>query len=76
VTDTGPGIAIDDQRHVFERFWRADKVRGRNIGGAGLGLPIARTIAEQHGGTLTVESGSGLGSVFTLRLPGKTRELS
>jgi signal transduction histidine kinase len=69
VADTGAGIAPEDQLHVFERFWRADKVRSRDAGGAGLGLSIAQHIAEEHGATLTVESEVGRGSQFTLRLP-------
>ena len=69
VADTGAGIAPDDQRHIFERFWRADKVRAREAGGTGLGLPIARQIAEQHGAGLSVESEVGGGSLFALRLP-------
>ena len=69
VADTGVGIAPDDLPHIFERFWRADKVRSRDVSGAGLGLPIARQIAEQHGAQLDVWSEAGRGSVFTLRLP-------
>ena len=68
VADTGVGIAADDVLHIFERFWRADKVRSREVGGTGLGLPIARQIAEQHGATLDVHSEPGRGSVFTLRM--------
>lgn len=74
VADTGAGIAPDDQRHIFERFWRADKVRAREAGGTGLGLPIARQIAEQHGAGLSVESEVGGGSLFALRLPAGTVE--
>jgi two-component system sensor histidine kinase BaeS len=73
VADTGPGIAEEDLPHVFERFWRADKVRGREAGGTGLGLPIARQLAEQHGATLGVESVPGRGSSFVLRLPAAGR---
>jgi heavy metal sensor kinase len=69
VADTGVGIAPEDQSHIFERFWRADKVRARDTGGSGLGLPIARQIAERHDATLTVASVVGVGSTFTLRLP-------
>lgn len=69
VADTGAGIARDDLPHVFERFWRADKVRARDAGGAGLGLPIARQIAEAHRAALTVESEAGAGSIFTCRFP-------
>ena len=74
VADTGVGIAADDRQHIFERFWRADQVRGREAGGTGLGLSIARQIAEQHGGALSVDSEVGGGSVFALRLPACTVE--
>ncbi len=74
VADTGAGIAPDDQPHIFERFWRADKVRAREAGGTGLGLPIARQIAEQHGASLSVESKIDRGSLFVLRLPAGTVE--
>jgi heavy metal sensor kinase len=69
VADTGAGISPDDLPHVFERFWRADKARSREAGGTGLGLTIAKQIAERHGAHLGVESKLGCGSVFTLRLP-------
>ena len=69
VADTGVGIRPDDVPHIFERFWRADKVRSRDVSGAGLGLPIARQIAVQHGAQLDVWSEPGRGSVFTLRMP-------
>jgi heavy metal sensor kinase len=69
VTDTGIGIAKEDIAHVFDRFWRADKVRSRGQGGAGLGLSIATWIAEAHQGSLAAESAPGRGSVFRLRVP-------
>jgi signal transduction histidine kinase len=69
VTDTGIGIAPEDQAHIFDRFWRADKVRSRETGGVGLGLSIARWIVEQHHGTITVESELGKGSVFCVSFP-------
>lgn len=69
VTDTGVGIAEEDLPRVFDRFWRADKVRSRALGGTGLGLSIARWLVEQHGGAITVESVVGQGSTFTIRLP-------
>jgi heavy metal sensor kinase len=68
VADTGVGIAADDVPHIFERFWRADKVRSREVSGAGLGLPIAKQIADQHGAQLEVQSEPGRGSLFTVRL--------
>jgi heavy metal sensor kinase len=69
VADTGPGIAPEELPHIFERFWRADKVRSRESAGTGLGLPIAKQIAEQHGATIEVQSEAGRGSIFTLRVP-------
>jgi signal transduction histidine kinase len=69
VTDTGIGIAQADLPHIFDRFWRADKARSRSQGGAGLGLSIAKWIAETHAGSITVASEVGKGSVFCLCLP-------
>ena len=69
VRDTGIGIAAEDLPHVFERFYRADKARSRELGGVGLGLAIGRWIAEAHAGTIEVESSIGHGSVFQVRLP-------
>ena len=69
VKDTGIGIAAEDLPHVFDRFWRADKVRSREMGGAGLGLSIARWITERHGGVVTAQSELGVGSTFEVRIP-------
>lgn len=69
VSDTGIGIAEDDVGHVFDRFWRADKARSREQGGAGLGLSIAKWIVEMHKGTIGVESKLGEGSRFWIRVP-------
>jgi two-component system, OmpR family, sensor kinase len=68
VSDTGPGIAEGRREHIFERFVRLDAA-GAEGGGGGLGLPIARWIAEAHGGTLTVESSGLHGSRFLVTLP-------
>ncbi|QQM39027.1 sensor histidine kinase [Streptomyces liliifuscus] len=73
VADTGSGIAPEDLPSVFERFWRAEKSRSRRTGGSGLGLSIVRQLVTAHGGTVTVTSELGTGSVFTLRLPDARR---
>ncbi|KUL32597.1 sensor histidine kinase [Actinoplanes awajinensis] len=65
VADTGDGIAEPDLPKVFDRFWRADRSRARSTGGSGLGLSIARKIAEAHGGNITVASTLGAGTTFT-----------
>jgi heavy metal sensor kinase len=68
VSDTGLGIPPEDQGRIFERFFRGDRARPQN-GGAGLGLPIARWIAEVHGGELRLEHSDAQGSVFVAELP-------
>jgi heavy metal sensor kinase len=69
VRDTGVGIAAEEQSKVFERFYRVDKARSRDMGGAGLGLSIAQWIVQQHGGTINLESSLGKGSIFRVELP-------
>jgi heavy metal sensor kinase len=69
VRDTGIGISESDLPNVFERFYRADKARTRELGGVGLGLSIGRWITEVHSGTIEVQSAPGRGSVFQIRLP-------
>lgn len=69
IKDSGIGISATDLPHVFDRFWRADKARHHHDGGNGLGLAIAKGIAEKYGGTISVESKIGDGSRFTVRLP-------
>jgi signal transduction histidine kinase len=68
VRDAGPGIAPEDQRLIFEKFGRAN-VTGGGKPGTGLGLFIARSIAEAHGGTLDVVSALNRGATFRLELP-------
>ena len=74
VADSGAGIDPADLPYVFDRFWRGDRARRRD-GGAGLGLPIARRLVEAHGGTIEVVSEVGVGTTFTIRLPGDNYEL-
>ncbi|EAQ81981.1 ATP-binding protein [Blastopirellula marina] len=69
VEDTGPGIPSDQLEHIFEPFVQVDSTTSRSFGGAGLGLPISRRLAELLGGTLIVESTIGTGSAFTLSVP-------
>ena len=71
VRDTGIGIAAGDLPHIFDRFWRADPARSRtgDRPGTGLGLAITKWIAEAHGGSITVQSRPGRGTMFTVRLP-------
>ncbi len=68
VEDTGPGVSREELQHLFERFFRGRLAESGHTAGVGLGLPIARQIAEAHGGEITVQSAEGQGSTFTLRL--------
>lgn len=69
ITDTGIGIPAEKLDHIFDPFYRADDSRSRKIGGAGLGLAIAKDIIERHGGVLTAAPGTESGMVFTVNLP-------
>lgn len=68
VKDTGIGISMEQQSHIFERFYRVDSDRSRKTGGTGLGLAIAQAIAQKHQAHLKVESSPGQGSIFTLEM--------
>jgi two-component system sensor histidine kinase SenX3 len=74
VVDNGVGIGSQDQARVFERFYRVDYARDRDSGGTGLGLPIARHIAQAHGGDVLLWSHPGRGSTFTIRIPSHQTE--
>ena len=69
VQDTGIGIAAEHLTQIFDRFWRADSSRSYSSGGAGLGLAIAQSVAQTHGGSIAVQSQLGIGSCFTVLLP-------
>jgi two-component system sensor histidine kinase VicK len=69
VEDRGPGIPREELPRIFERFYRLDKARSRKLGGTGLGLPIARTIVEAHGGRIYATSRPGKGTKMLLCLP-------
>ena len=72
VRDSGAGIGKEDLPHIFERFYRSDKSRSRDSGGAGLGLSLAKWIADAHGGEIQVDSEPERGSVFRVSLPRMT----
>jgi two-component system phosphate regulon sensor histidine kinase PhoR len=69
VRDRGSGISPEDQKRIFERFYRADNARVRNVRGSGIGLSLVKHIAESHGGRVDVESAPGRGSTFTVFVP-------
>lgn len=69
VQDSGPGLSREHQDHVFDRFYRVDTSRGRDSGGLGLGLPIAKAIVEAHAGSIALESEPGRGCRFSVTLP-------
>lgn len=72
VSDTGVGIAPEDLRHIFTRFWRGDRSRSRATGGAGIGLSIVRELVRAHDGRIDVDSTPGQGSRFRVLLPSLT----
>lgn len=69
VSDTGIGIPIDEQRRIYDRFYRVDKAMARRQGGAGLGLSLAKWIVDMHNGRMTLQSTPGKGSTFSVFLP-------
>lgn len=69
ISDNGPGLTFEQQRVVFDRFWRSDAARSRDQGGSGLGLAIAKGIVKAHGGSITVLSQPNQGATFTFVLP-------
>ncbi|MBI4784542.1 MAG: two-component sensor histidine kinase [Oscillatoriophycideae cyanobacterium NC_groundwater_1537_Pr4_S-0.65um_50_18] len=71
VQDTGIGVSLQEQAHIFDRFYRVNSDRSRHTGGAGLGLAIAQAIAQTHQGSIQVESELGKGSKFTVKLPAR-----
>jgi signal transduction histidine kinase len=70
VRDQGRGIPADKLERVFERFQQVNSSDSRDKGGTGLGLPISRTIVEQHGGRMWAESTLGIGTTMIIELPG------
>jgi two-component system, OmpR family, phosphate regulon sensor histidine kinase PhoR len=69
VTDTGYGIPAAEQQRLFERFFRSTTASANNVPGTGLGLTIAKTIIERHGGSIGFDSTEGEGTTFTVSLP-------
>jgi two-component system phosphate regulon sensor histidine kinase PhoR len=69
VVDTGVGIPQSDRARIFERFYRVDKVRPRDLGGTGLGLAIVKHLVQAIGGEIFVESTEGTGTTFSVRFP-------
>ncbi len=73
ITDTGPGVAEEDLKHLFDRFWRKDKSRSRQSGGSGLGLAISRQLIEAMGGTIQAVLAPGSGLRIEIVLPAELK---
>jgi two-component system, OmpR family, phosphate regulon sensor histidine kinase PhoR len=69
VEDNGPGIPIEHQPRIFERFYRVDRARSRDVGGTGLGLSIVKHLVQVFGGGIEIRSQAGQGTTFSVRLP-------
>jgi two-component system OmpR family sensor kinase len=69
VRDHGPGLPVDSQGNLFDRFWRAEGGRERGKAGAGLGLAIVRGVVDAHGGRITAQNAPGGGALFVVQLP-------
>lgn len=76
IADTGIGIGAADLPHVFEAFFRGDPARSRDTGGAGLGLAVARSVVEHHGGTISCDSTPGQGTTIVMRWPSRVKPAS
>ena len=74
VSDTGIGISKEDQEKVFDRFYRVDKARSREMGGNGLGLAIAQEIVNLHQGRISIQSELGKGTTFLVELRGRIKD--
>ncbi len=73
IEDTGEGIPAQHLERLFERFYRVDRARSRDMGGTGLGLAIVKHLARAHGGEVSVSSELGKGSTFTIELPAQPK---
>ncbi|EGO64213.1 sensor histidine kinase [Acetonema longum] len=73
VSDQGEGIASEDLPLIWERFYRGDKSRNRSLGGSGLGLSISQSLMKAMGGTISVESEKGKGTIFKIHIPWQSK---